>query len=279
MTMSSYLSLSTWSLHRLLGPLRWTVWNGETGEHETHADEQPQIHTLLELPAEAARRGYKAIEVCHFHFPRTDDAYLAELREAFEAAGVRFDTLLLDYGDLTSADERRAAADLAFVRRWIGVAAKAGARQIRVVAGEASPTDIAAIARSAAALAKLADEAESLGVRVVTENFMALTSTGDSCLRLLGLAGTKVGMITDFGNFQGRAKFADLAAIAPRSVSVHAKAAYDEAGLPDVPEFVRCLESVREARFEGAYVLIYDGPGDMWEGLERIKRIVLDYAV
>lgn len=276
--MSSYLSVSTWSLHRLLGPLRWTVWNADAGAHETHEDAQPEVHTLLELPAEAVRRGYAAIEVCHFHFPRTDDAYLDELRAAFEAAGVRFDTLLLDYGDPTSGDERRVAADLALIRRWIGVAARAGARQIRVVAGEAQPADADAIARSAAMLSQLAAYAEPLGVRVITENFKALTSTGDSCLRLLEQAGDAVGMVTDFGNFKGDAKYDELAAIAPRSVSAHAKAAYDGEGMPDVPEFVRCLEAVKAAGFDGAYVLIYDGPGDMWEGLERIKRIVRPYA-
>lgn len=275
---SSYLSISTWSLHRLLGPLRWTVWNAEAGIHETHVDEQPQLYTLLELPAEAARRGYAAIEVCHFHFPRTDDTYLTELRAAFDTSGIRFDTLLLDYGDLSSADERRYAADLDFIRRWIDIASRAGARQIRVVAGEAPPTDEAAISLSAAALAQLAEYAAAQGVRVITENFKPLTSTADSCMRLLAQAGEAVGMITDFGNFRGVAKYDELAAIAPRSVSVHAKAAYDEQGLPDEPEFVRCLDAVEAADFKGAYVLIYDGPGDMWEGLERIRRIVLPYV-
>jgi len=279
MRTSSYLSVSTWSLHRLLGPLRWTAWNAETGELETHMEEQPQTLTLLELPEEAARRGYQAIEVCHFHVPRTDTAYLAELRAAFLAANVRFDTLLLDYGDLTSEDERRRAVDIAFIRRWIDIAAQAGARQIRVIAGEASPTDGAAIAQSAASLAELADYAATVGVRVITENFKALTSTGASCMRLLQQAGDSVGIITDFGNFKGASKYDEIASTAPRSVSVHAKAAYDATGLPDVPEFVRCLEAVKAASFAGAYVLIYDGPGDMWEGLERIKRLVIPYVM
>lgn len=261
----------------MLGPLRWTSWNAETAEHETHVEDQPQTYELLDLPAEASRRGYQAIEVCHFHFPRTDSAYLAELRATFLAANVRFDTLLLDYGDLTSADERRRAADAEFIRRWIGIAAQAGAKQIRVIAGDAAPTDGAAIAQSAAALAELAGYAATLGVRVITENFKALASTAESCLKLLAQAGDKVGMIDDFGNFKGPAKYDEIAAIAPRSVSVHAKAAYDDAGLPDVPEFVRCLDAVKATEFAGAYVLIYDGPGDMWEGLERIKRIVLPY--
>jgi len=98
----SYLSVSTWSLHRLLGPLRWTYWDADAREHRTHVQDQPQVHSLLELPAEASRRGYRAVEICHFHFPSTDAEYAAALKRSFEDAGISFDTLLLDYGDLTA---------------------------------------------------------------------------------------------------------------------------------------------------------------------------------
>ncbi|RUS43936.1 sugar phosphate isomerase/epimerase [Cohnella sp. AR92] len=270
----SYISVSTWSLHRLLGPLRWTVWNEASGTHETHIQEQPLVHTLLELPAEAARRGYAAVEIGHFHFPSTEADYLDRLRAAFTAAGVSLDTLLLDYGDLTSSDERRAAADLALAKQWIDVAAACGAKRIRIIAGEALPTDEDAIRQSASALGKLADYGKIKNVRVITENFKPLTSTGTSSLRLLEQTGWEIGFITDFGNFEGAAKYEDIALLSPHSVSLHAKAHYDEAGLPEEAEFRRCLEASRRSGFDGAYVLIYDGPGDMWEGLERIKRIV-----
>jgi sugar phosphate isomerase/epimerase len=275
----SYLSVSTWSLHRLLGPLRWTVWNAEEGqgEHRTVVQDQPLTHTLLDLPVEAAKRGYQAIEVCHFHFPSTEAAYLGQLRGAFSDAGVSFDTLLLDYGDLTATDESRKVADAKLIREWIDVASLSGAKQIRVVAGEASPSDESAIKRSAAALSDLARYADSKGVRVITENFKDLTSTGESCMKLLDTASESIPMITDFGNFRGPAKYEELAMIAPLSVSVHAKAVYDDSGYPDEGEFLKCLDAVKSVGFDGAYVLIYDGPGDMWEGLERIKRIVTPY--
>jgi len=273
----SYLSVSTWSLHRLLGPLQLTTWDEEGGTHGSSTQEQPLVHTLLELPAVAAARGYKAIEVCHFHFPSTDDGYLDELKAAFAAAGISFDTLLLDYGDLTAASDARRSADLALIRRWIAIASRCGAKQIRVIGGEAPPSDREALGRSAAALAELAVFGDSVGVRVVTENFKPLLSTGDNCLKLLEEAGGRVGMITDFGNYHGAAKYDEIAGTAPLSVSVHAKAAYDSDGMPDEAEFRRCLDSVRSAGFDGAYVLIYDGPGDMWQGLERIRRIVEPY--
>ncbi|MBD2869731.1 sugar phosphate isomerase/epimerase family protein [Paenibacillus arenilitoris] len=275
----SYLSVSTWSLHRLLGPLRLTVWDAESGSQLTRVQEQPQLLTLLELPGKAAARGYRAVEVCHFHFPSTESAYLEELRQAFRTAGVSLDTLLLDYGDLTSADEQRRVADLAFIRKWIGIASSCGAKQIRVVAGEAQPDDKAAIAISAAALAELAEYAAEFGVRVITENFKPLASTGESSLQLLAQAGSRVGFITDFGNYHGERKLAEIASTTPYSVSIHAKPTYDEAGYPDREQLIAYLDQVRQAGFDGAYVLIYDGPGDMWEGLERVKAIVEPYVL
>lgn len=273
----SYLSLSTWSLHRLLGPLRWTTWEEASGTHGLAEQFQPQELTLLELPGEAASRGYRAIEVCHFHFPSTGEAYLTRLKDAFDAAGLSFDTLLLDYGDLSSANERRRRADIGFVRDWIAIASRCGAKRIRVIGGEAPPEDREALARSIDALTELAAYADSVGVRVVTENFKPLLSTGNNCMSLLEQTGGRVGMITDFGNYHGPAKYADIALTAARSASVHAKPQYDGDGMPDGDEFKRCLNSARAAGFDGAYVLIYDGPGDMWQGLERVRRLVEPY--
>ncbi|QAY65943.1 sugar phosphate isomerase/epimerase family protein [Paenibacillus protaetiae] len=274
----SYLSVSTWSLHRLLGPLRWTLWDEEAGILRTHEEQQPEVHSLLELPSEAAARGYNAVEICHFHFPCTDEAYLLELRSSFAAAGISFDTLLLDYGDLTSEDSRRVEADLQLMKHWIDSASVCGAKQIRIVAGEAQPADEEAIARSAKLLAELQAYAAPQGVRVITENFKPLTSTGDSSMKLLAQADEGVGFITDFGNFKGSAKYGEIQMTVPRSVSVHVKPSYDDSGYPDSDELNLCLQAVEKAGFNGAYVLIYDGPGDMWAGLERVKQLVKPYV-
>lgn len=270
----SYLSLSTWSLHRLLGPLRWTVWDPVAGRHRFEEQAQPEVHQLLQLPAEAAKRGYKAIEVCHFHFPSTEPHYLKQVNEAFQSSGISFDTLLLDYGDLTTSDPKRLVADLALMRDWIDAASLCGAKQIRIVAGEAEPSDGEALRRSAQHLNALTEYAKSKSVVIVTENFKALTSNGENCLALMEQTAKEMRWITDFGNFGGAGKYAELGMILPRSVSVHAKAHYDDRGMPDRTEFEKCLDVATGAGFDGAYVLIYDGPGDMWEGLERIRAIV-----
>ena len=171
----------------------------------------------------------------------------------------------------------RLEADMGLIRQWIDIAAKAGARQIRVIAGDAAPADTAALSQSAACLVQLADYADKQGVRVVSENFRPLTSTAASCAEILRNTEGKIGFITDFGNFQAPSKYEEFRGILPSSVSVHAKAHYDGEGMPDEAEFRLCLDTVRESGFDGAVVLIYDGPGPMWDGLERIRRIVEGY--
>ena len=146
-----------------------------------------------------------------------------------------------------------------------------------MISGEAEHTDEEAIRLASARLRELAAYAAPLGVRVVSENFRPLTKTGHSCLQLLEQTGDKIGFITDFGNFEGPAKYEEINSILPYSVSVHAKAHYDENGMPDEAEFIRCLDTVKAAGWNGAFVLIYDGPGDMWEGIERIRKIVRSY--
>ncbi len=273
-----YFSLTTWSLHRNLGPLRWTRWNEADGGYLTEPQDQPELLTLLELPVVLAAKGFGAANVCHFHIPNEGEEYARALRAAFEAAGVRLFTLLLDYGDLSTADEKRREADLAWLKRWIDFASAAGAERVRVVAGEAAPDDANALRRSAEGLRELCAYAAPRGVRVVTENFRPLTSTAANCLALLEACGESLGLIADFGNFAGRTKLEELGRIVPRASEIHAKAMTDAAGMPDADELRSCLELVRECGFAGPITLVYDGPGDMWEGIERVREIVNPYV-
>lgn len=273
----SYLSVSTWSLHRNLGPLRWTEWDNQEKQHVTNIEEQAETTTLLELPAALAAKGFQAVEICHFHFPHSDADYLQQLRTALKEANITLHTLLLDYGDISSTDEDRTQADIQFIKEWIDIASTVGAKQIRIIAGDASPKDTSALERVSKHLNSLAQYAEERNVRVVTENFRSLASTAENCLHIVENSNQKVALIADFGNFTGSTKYEELAKILPYSTSVHAKPNYDGEGIPEEAEFRKCLDLLQAANYEGPINIIYDGPGDMWAGIERVKRIVEEY--
>lgn len=272
-----FLSLTTWSLHRNLGPLRWTKWDDQKKKYYDDVQEQPELISLLELPAKLAEKGFAALDVCNFHIPDTSESYLAALRNSFRRAGVRFYTLLLEYGDISSADPIRRTADIVWIQRWIDFAASAGAERVRIIAGDADPSDHAALQRSAEALKLLCSYASLRGIRVITENFRSLSSKGDNCLSLLKACGPALGFISDFGNFKGAGKYEELASTIPLSESIHAKPQIDADGGLDEPEFARCLEIVKQAGYEGPLTVVYDGPNDMWEGIERVRALIKPY--
>ncbi|MBD0378973.1 sugar phosphate isomerase/epimerase family protein [Paenibacillus sedimenti] len=272
-----YLSLTSWSLHRNLGPLRWTRWDDHSKITYTDAQEQPETLSLLELPAVLMQKGFAAAEICHFHFPDTGETYLLSLRSAFKEAGIRFYTLLLEYGDISTADEIRRSSDIDWIRHWIQIAAAAGAERVRIIAGDADPKDQGGLKRSATALVELCEYAAARGVRVVTENFHALTSVSDNCLALLDACGESLGLTSDFGNFKGPEKYDMLAQTIPHSESIHAKSQTDEEGIPDAAEFERCMQIVKRTGYEGPITVVYDGPGDMWEGIQRVRSLITPY--
>jgi sugar phosphate isomerase/epimerase len=268
------LSISTWSLHRTLGPMYREATDGSgrmLPDRET-----PGALTLLDLPPQLAARGIHTLEVCHFHFPRTDGAYLRDLRAALDASGIELFSLLVDAGDITHPDAGQREQEMAFVRRWIDIAGWVGAKHARVIGGDAEPS-AEAIRLSATNLRALAEYARDRGVRVTTENFRRLTSRADSLLGILDQTEGQVGLCADFGNFGGETKYDELSAILPRADIVHAKADYPAAGQMRRDDFIRCLELSRQAGFDGPYSLIFDGPGEEWPSLAEVQREVSAY--
>lgn len=268
-------SISTWSLHRALGPMYSPAEDGSGG---LIAKEPwgPGSWTLLDVPAEMKRRGIHNLEICHFHFPRTDEAYLNELREAIGSNGIRLFSILIDAGDITNPEPKKREKDLAWIRSWIDIAGKMGAENVRIIAGDAKPDDPEGLERSAEALRELSTYARERGVRVMTENFHALTSRPESVNALLDQLNGEVGLCADFGNFRGESKYDDLAAILPRADSVHAKAEFSPDGEIEREDFHRCLRLAQDAEFSGPYTLIFEGPQPEWDGVEIIQREIME---
>ena len=265
------LAVSTWSLHRTLG--RLTPYGPEANGQVPARTPAPAALSLLELPARLAAFGIHKVEICHFHLPSREPAYLQQLRTALEKAEVTLWQLLIDAGDITHPEH--AARDLAWTESWIDVAASLGATRARVSAGKAEPST-ATLATSHAALAHLAEYAAQRNVRLMTENWHNLLARPDHVFTVLdGL--DHIGLLADFGNWGGPTKYADLAQILPRAESTHAKAHFGPEGM-DQADYIRCLELCRAINFAGPHSLIYDGPdADEWQGLTQERAVVAPY--
>ncbi len=276
------LALSSWSVRHTLG----SMYPGlalTPGERVANDRFGVGSLTLLDLPDAAHAAGIDQLDVCHFHFPRTDDAYLQAFHDRMAAAGVRLLTLLVDEGDVSAPDLAVRERDLAHIRGWIDIAARLGARYVRVPAGEqeAGPDDDA-VRHSAEDLSALARYALEQSVGLLTENWRPLAMAHDSLLAILDASDGTVGLVADFGNYKGPEKYGVLRAILPRATTIHAHAmaAWVRPGATDGGDLRRCLDLARSARFAGPYVLIYDGDGkaDEWPGIARMAAIVREYC-
>ncbi len=271
------IGISTWSVRRLMGPM----YPGLDLTPEARAADDrfgPGEVALLDLPNAMRERGFADLDICHFHLPRTDDAYLDELRGRLDAAEVRVFTFLVDDGDLSAADDAARERDVAATKAWIDVAARLGARYVRVAAGlTAAPPDDPAIRRSAESMLTLADYAQRRGVELITETWRPLAMPPENVHALRAITGERVGLCADFNNYHaysGDRKYDDLRAILPGATAVHAGAQFDAAGRMDAADFRTCLGLARDSGFTGTYVLIFSGPGDEWAGLAQMAATV-----
>lgn len=262
-------SVSTWSLHRTLGRFvapDSAALGGPSRSGPSNGEGTP----LLDLPRELARRGYEALHICHFHLASRDDAYLAQLRDALVQAEIDLDTLLIDDGDLT--DPATADQVEAWVSGWLDVAAALGATRARVMAGNAAFT-AESLHAYAERLQRLA--AAHPDVRIVVENWMGTLSNAQAVNAVLDETDDSVGLLIDLGNWRGPNKYDELARIAPRAETCHAKCHFDGEG-PDVEDFRRSLQVLQTARYNGPLVLIYDGADDdEWGNLDAEYDVVL----
>ncbi|GGF95048.1 sugar phosphate isomerase/epimerase family protein [Paenibacillus abyssi] len=267
------ISLNSWSLEKMMGPLRMTEWNEGSREHVLQVEVYPEEITLDELLIKLEAERYSGLELSYAQLHKTSKEELSRLRNNSQAAGVELTSLLLDYGDLSTTDPLRTKADIAWLRKWIEIAAQAGFRRVRIGAGESPPDDLAALIRASEGLMKVYEYTAEAGIQLVTENLGQLLSNADNCLRLLELCQGKVGFTCDFGNFK-QDKYNQLARVLPYADTVHAKAEVDSQGMINTEDFRRCLELCKEAGLEGPYSLTYLGSGDPWEKLSEMRSMM-----
>jgi len=267
-------AVSTWSLHRLLGP----TYPYSPDPAKSAARQEPYGAggaSLIELPKQLAERGIYRLELCSFHLPSLDPAYLAEFRAAMKASGVLFQTLLVEDGDPSHPETGE--RDIRWIAGWIEIAKALGAENMRVIAGKQKPSQ-ESLQRALTNLTWLAAQAEGSGIRVVVENWFDLLPAPEQMNWLLdGLEG-KIGLNGDLGNWSAPAKYAGLADIMGRAELCHAKADYNASGL-DADDYGKCLEACRAAGYAGPFTLIYDSPffADEWDGILLQKAFVEDF--
>ena len=124
--------------------------------------------------------------------------------------------LLIDTGDVDSADAGERNAGIKHIKRWMEIAVELGARGVRYVPGDGEPTP-ETIRSSGEAFRELFDFATNLGLKPATENYRHFNMRAGDLLGVLEHSERDYGVIADFGNARGPNKYETLEAIMPRA--------------------------------------------------------------
>ena len=238
-------------------------------ERQTGAPVEPPSIDLLDVPAKAASRDFHSFDLSVYHLPSIERSYLADMRAAFEDAGVELFQLLIDTGDVDSADPDARAAGVTHIKRWMEIAVDLGARGVRYVPGDGEPTP-ATICTTGEAFRELFDFAVDLGLKPATENYRNFNMKAGDLLGVLDQAERDYGVIADFGNARGPDKYETLEAIMPRATSIHAWAEVDEKGDLLIEDFQRCLTIARDNGFDGPIMLQSGYPVDVFQRTREV---------
>ncbi len=265
-------AVSSWSLHRRLGVMHPHNLDSDRVGPAEPAWGEGDI-SLLQLPAEVAANDISRLEICSFHLPSRDRAYLSELKSALYSSGIRLQTLLIEAGDLS--DPRTAARDAAWISGWVEVAAELGAENARIIAGKQKPTS-EALDLSARGLREIARRNAGSPVRLVTENWFDLLPAPEQVHELLEKTDGMIGLNGDFGNWTGSGKYDALARILGLATLCHAKASFAD-GAMDGEDYGRCVDVAEAAGYAGPYTLIFDSdqPGE-WKGVSIEHAFIRD---
>jgi sugar phosphate isomerase/epimerase len=266
------IAVSTWSLHRHLGTTYpHDLSTTQIGEaQETYGT---GTESLLDLPSALNNHGYGRMELVSFHLPSRDPIYLGELRDQLAVTGVTLQTLLIDAGDITHPET--GSRDTQWIASWVEIANELGAQNARIIAGKQKPSR-ETMDRAVLALRDIEESNSGSAVRLVTENWFDLLPSPVEVNELLDRLEGRIGLLMDFGNWKGPAKYDQLSVIAGRAELCHAKASLIDGDL-DEADYGRCVDLAEAAGYAGPYTLIFDSelPLDEWDGIALERDFVI----
>jgi hypothetical protein len=289
----SRLAVSTWSLHDHLGP-RLLTRRDASGVKRPHELPHPRTMSLLDFVSQVRPRlDVDQVEICAFHVPSREPAYLDQLKGVLREQRLTVLSMPIDAGNVSVANPAWREDDLREIEGWIDLAADLGARYVRANASSYVAQELLApLDVTIASYQRLCEYAGERGLVMTIENHGGLTADPEAIVRIVeGVGPDRLKVCLDTANFAPIAGhqsqrtppegidpeplYAGLARIAPFAGIVHAKTVwFDAAGRHLVYDAARTLRIARDAGFTGPVSLEYGGGVDAWTNTLRTKKIV-----
>jgi sugar phosphate isomerase/epimerase len=255
------ISLAEWSLNR-------AIFSGRI-DH-------------LDFPAFARDLDIDAVEYVNQFFmdKATDKAYLQQMKQRAEDAGVRSLLIMCDSeGALGHPEESERLQAVENHKKWAEAAEFLGCHSIRVNGYTPGVEDFQeSMALVADGLRRLCEFADGHGLNVIIENHGGLSSNGAWLAAVIELAGhERAGTMPDFGNFRIREgesydSYHGVAQLMPYAPAVSVKpTAWDAHGEQHPLDYVRMMRIVLDAGYRGYCGIEHGREGEEAESIREVK--------
>ena len=247
------ISIGGFSFHRLLGSGQQDFFRYITDCRELGATQLDPWNAQL-APIRSADDVIKAgRDPQHARLTAQDDAYLKQVRDASEAAGLPFGCIAVDGAHIYDANPEVRAANRMLADRWLEVAEILGAKQVRVDAGgpQEMPDDVFAI------LVKeyqdLIARAGRKGIEVLMENHWGPSVIPENVVRIME-AVDGLGLLLDTHNWAPDLREKGWELCAKYARSTHIKTfSFDENGNEPSVDVPRAIRLIVEAGYDGCW--------------------------
>jgi sugar phosphate isomerase/epimerase len=221
--------------------------------------------------------GLHNIEPLDAHFPSTEPAYLAELREGTEKAGAHIIDVPVDLHDsFYDTDTARRAKSVEASKKWIDIANTLGSPSIRLhIAGSHdTKPDVDRTAQSLRQIAQYAAEKNVVANLENDDNFTEdpffivdlIEKVGNPYLRALpDFCNSMMTHDQDFNNRAMEAMFKHAYCISHMKDSE-----VDEGGKVRTVDFVKCFAIAKAAGYRGYFSMEWEGKGEPYAGTQQL---------
>jgi len=271
------VSICSFSFHRLLAAGKQDVFRYITDCKELGCAElDPWNAHLANLKSgdQVLQAGHNP-DQSHKLLSAGDEEYIQKVKAAAEKAGLPFGTIAVDGAHIYEADAAARKANRARAYRWLDVAHKLAARQVRIDAGgpENMPDDVFKIIKEG--YRDILDRAKPLGIQVLFENHWGPTVIPDNCIKLVeSIPG--LGMLLDSNNFKPELRADGRKRCARYATATHIKTfAWDAQGNETEADIPTAIKHLLDAGYKGVWgIESCPKDGDEYGGVRKTIALI-----
>lgn len=232
--------------------------------------------TLEEAIDFCGELGFDAVDLTGYYFPgypeAPPEAYVYETKRRASRLGLDVSGTGVR-NDFTVADQEKRTADIALVKRWVGVAAQLDAPMVRVFAGHGVPegrTREETEDQVVACLEECVAYGERHGVMIVLQNHDDVFKTAAEVLVIRERVPSEwFGLNVDVGSVRTGDPYEETARLAPYAFTWQIKENVYRRGVEEKIDLRRVFGILRDAGYRGYAPLEILGPGDPRPRIQR----------